>query len=88
MMLYCPLFALSNPRLTAMTEVINKIKVGFIGIMVRPLLSIGSVLFRNVFIESSGQTYKLPKHKTPKMTDRYNDDRGKVGLIVSAKTGS
>ena len=30
-------------------------------------------------------TQKLLGHKTTKMTDRYNDDRGKEWIVVSKK---
>ena len=45
-------------------------------------------LSERLYREQGVDTQKLLGHKTQKMTDRYNDDRGKDWVIVSAKTGS
>jgi len=45
-------------------------------------------LSERLYREQGVDTQKLLGHKTQKMTDRYNDDRGKNWVIVSAKTGS
>lgn len=45
-------------------------------------------LSERLYREQGVDTQKLLGHKTQKMTDRYNDDRGKNWVIVSAKIGS
>jgi len=45
-------------------------------------------LSERLYREQGVDTQKLLGHKTQKMTDRYNDDRGKDWVVVSAKTGS
>lgn len=45
-------------------------------------------LSERLYREQGVDTQKLLGHKTQKMTDRYNDDRGKNWVVVSAKTGS
>lgn len=45
-------------------------------------------LSERLYREQGVDTQKLPGYKTQKMTDRYNDDRGKDWVVVSAKTGS
>lgn len=45
-------------------------------------------LSERLYREQGVDTQKLLGHKTQKMTDRYNDDREKDWVIVSAKTGS
>lgn len=45
-------------------------------------------LSERLYRDQGVDTQKLLGHKTQKMTDRYNDDRGKDWVILSAKTGS
>jgi integrase len=45
-------------------------------------------LSERLYREQGVDTQKLLGHKTQKMTDRYNDDRGKDWVVVSSKTGS
>lgn len=44
-------------------------------------------LSERLYREQGVDTQKLLGHKSRKMTDRYNDDRGKDWVIVSSKTG-
>ena len=44
-------------------------------------------LSERLYREQGIDTQKLLGHKSRKMTDRYNDDRGKDWVIVSTKTG-
>lgn len=45
-------------------------------------------LSERLYREQGLDTQKLLGHKSKKMTDRYNDDRGKDWVVVSSKTGS
>lgn len=45
-------------------------------------------LSERLYRDQGVDTQKLLGHKTQEMTDRYNDDRGKDWVILSAKTGS
>ncbi|EAA6491013.1 integrase, partial [Salmonella enterica] len=44
-------------------------------------------LSERLYREQGVDTQKLLGHKSRKMTDKYNDDRGKDWVIVNTKTG-
>lgn len=43
--------------------------------------------FQKKFREQEVDIQKLLGHKSRKMTDKYNDDRGKDWIVVEVKTG-
>ena len=45
-------------------------------------------LSERLYREQGINTQKLLGHKSRKMTDKYNDDRGKDWLVIDAQTGS